>query len=1116
MFGQKRSTRLFFGICGVFFGLLTFMQAAHGEKNAEKIRIGYYENEIFQEGAAPGAVRNGYAYEYYRKLSEYTGWQYEYVYGSYAELYRMLLEGKVDLLAGLAKTEARLGIIGYPQMPMGSESYNVIKHRNDESITVSPSTISGKRVGVLSGAMVAALNKFLAEHNLNADVVEYESNQELLSAFTENDIDAMVAESEGTYDREYVDFLYTIGAAEYYSCVNIRRPDILAELNEAQEQMAVAEPNFVNSLRMKYYPSTLSSRSLSASEKDWIKQHNTLKVGYIDNYLPYSDKDRNGAATGVVRELIPLMLEKLNLSYITVSYVDFENYDDMIAAVNADEIDVAFPVGGGLFFSEENGIYQSVPVISTNSELVFKGEFNEQKEPRFAVNENNRMQYYYIRANFPNAEFVNYSSIEECLDAVAKGKVTYTTLNGMRADSMVKKRRYRELSLKQIHRYDDQSFGVKIGNEGLLKLINRSLNIIGKDRAENIAYQYVDKIYTRTPLDKILDNLWLVACAAAFLILMIIVFLLRESANTKSRMREKEAAQKELEEKNWELANNRRELIAANAKLSANAQEAKDANKAKSAFLSTMSHEIRTPINAVLGMNELILRESREPETLKYARNISGAGQALLALINDILDFSKIESGRMELVSAAYQLSSLLHDTVTIIEPRAAKKKLLFNARIDGNLPSELMGDAVRIRQIMLNILTNAVKYTPQGKIDFIVKPSSIDDDNLILEIEVTDTGIGIKEEDRQRLFADFERLDSLKNSNVEGTGLGLAITRRLIELMNGTVEVESVYGQGSTFRVRLPQKIVNSTPIGDFNEQITSETDRNVYRVDFVAPEAKVLLVDDNEMNLMVAQGLLKETQVSVTVCNSGQECLDRMSAEHYDVIFLDQMMPEMDGVETFRRSLSLENNKCRNTPVIALTANAVQGAKEMFLSEGFVDYLSKPVSGRKLEQMLKKYLPAEKISTADDNRGEIATTIDAPAPPDKTPDGTTDATPLVDRAMGLEYSGGMTELYDELIAVFCKLKDTKKAELEQEFAAQDWQNYTIHVHALKSTAKTIGCMPLSEAARALEMAGRVLRSREAADDERAEQLKFINDNHAPAMKLYDETAEAVSLMRE
>lgn len=393
------------------------------------------------------------------------------------------------------------------------------------------------------------------------------------------------------------------------------------------------------------------------------------------------------------------------------------------------------------------------------------------------------------------------------------------------------------------------------------------------------------------------------------------------------------------------------------------ADAAISAERAKSQFFARMSHEIRTPINAVLGMNEMILRESDDEKTLEYAENIKGAGRTLLAIINDILDFSKIEEGKLELIPVTYDTAASIMNVCNAMEPRAREKGLDFITDIDENLPSKLYGDDVRISQIILNLLSNAIKYTNKGYVKLVIRLIDSFDDTAKIDIRVADTGIGIKDEDKAKLFDSFERFDEDKNRNVEGTGLGMAIVSDLTKMMNTAIKLESVYGKGSVFSFQFDQKIVDKEPIGDMSEGVKSSENR-YDKVTFTAPDARVLVVDDDKVNLKVMENFLGLAGIKPDLVESGFDAIDRLKKESYDVVFLDHRMPQMDGIETLQmmKSADILHDK---TVVISLTANAGPNAKDSYIEAGFNDYLSKPVEVMELMAKLKQYLPPEKLKS-------------------------------------------------------------------------------------------------------------------------------------------------------
>jgi multi-sensor hybrid histidine kinase len=492
-------------------------------------------------------------------------------------------------------------------------------------------------------------------------------------------------------------------------------------------------------------------------------------------------------------------------------------------------------------------------------------------------------------------------------------------------------------------------------------------------------------------------------------------------------------------------------------------QEAEAANMAKSSFLANMSHEIRTPINAILGMNEMILREEKDPAIRGYAGNIQASGNSLLSIVSDVLDISKIESGKLEIIPVDYEVNSLISDCCNMAAGRAKAKELELLVECADNVPMKLCGDETHIRQIIMNLLTNAVKYTEKGTVKLIVS-GRFTDGGFVLKVDVSDTGIGIAEENLPQLFTQFQRFDLQRNRNIEGTGLGLSIVKRLCDLMSGTITARSVLGSGSTFTVELPQKVVDSTPCGGVNLNYSAGAEHE-YHHSFEAPEAKILAVDDLPVNLLVIANLLKETRIKIDTAGSGRECLDKCSQQKYDLILMDHMMPEMDGVQTFEKLHGDKSSPNFETPVIMLTANALAGMREQYMDVGFADYVSKPVRGAKLEEAIRRNLPESLIKPASPEIPAEAVSTE--------PSGFADicgAVPELNVNAALQYCCGSAELLNDLLHDFTE--NDHFSDLKAAFEEKRWEDYRRHAHSLKSTSLMIGLTGLSERARASELA--------------------------------------------
>ena len=494
-------------------------------------------------------------------------------------------------------------------------------------------------------------------------------------------------------------------------------------------------------------------------------------------------------------------------------------------------------------------------------------------------------------------------------------------------------------------------------------------------------------------------------------------------------------------------------------------QRAVNLSEAKTRFLASMSHEIRTPINSILGMNEMILRENRDPVIGEYADSVKSSGQMLLMLVNDVLDFSKIEAGKMEITNAPFKLSSLLQNVMSIVRERAVEKNLTLQTVLLNEIPDGQISDEFRIRQILINLINNAIKYTDKGSVTLLVGGQYTGDDSYMLKMTVKDTGRGIRKEDQKDLFVAFSRADIKKNRNIEGTGLGLAIVKSITDSMDGTISVQSNYGEGSEFIVDLPVTVTDRTPVSpDFEKQETQTASPNS-GCDYIAPEASILAVDDNNSNLKIVRLFLKRVRIEPDLCDSGSKAIELCRTKRYDLILLDHMMPDPDGIKTLGIIRTDEASLNRETPAVVLTANAVAGSREIYMKAGFSDYLTKPLDSSVLEQTIKEYLPEEKILQADSVQ-------------DTAPKKELSLREKLEQIEGLDYDEALhysaddEELLKDIVNIIASESGEKIDALREALSSEDWERYQIEAHAIKGLLLSIGLKDLSERAKKHEFA--------------------------------------------
>ena len=922
------------------------------------VRVGWYNADHFQEGGGT-AQKSGYSYEYLQSISNYTGWEYEYVSGGWSELYDAFLKGDIDLLAGVSYTEERSTLMNYPGHEMGFESYYIYKKAGNDAIIGSDlSTLAGKRVGtVKNNLMTKFFEAWLKESGAACEEVLFDDFQTRDEAFEAGDIDAVISVNNNVPSNSGYVPVVMVGESSYYLAVTRSRTDLVSALNRALTAINESNPYFTQSLQIKYFKNTAVNAALSPEESAWVRSHSFMRVGYIKDYIPYSGTDENGDASGIITDIFGTWKEQLGLAdKIRIEYRPYVRYTDMIAALLSGEIDAAFPIYDSIWISEQQGIVQTNDLVKSSIHLVYRGEYNEETMRVIALSELSPFQRSYIAMHYPDSEIYLAESPEECLEAVKQGKATCTFFGSGRADGLLARREYGMLNRLTLDDTIDYCIGVKKGNNVMYSLLARGISLIDKSDMTNAMYRYVEPSNEYTVSDFIQDNVGIVLSVAILIIGLIVAVAVMLAINLRKA---KEQRDKELEILRI-VTEQKEELVVARDHLQEAVEQAEQASKAKTTFLSNMSHDIRTPMNAIIGYTNLAKRNGiSEAEVQEYLDKIGSSSQHLLALINDVLEMSRIESGKMNLEPVPLNLFQVIDEAQDMFATQMQAKEIDFTADTSEVRNRWVLSDKNRLNRVLLNLLSNAYKFTPEkGNVTVTLRQTDGAPDGFgAYELKVKDSGIGMAPEFAAKIFQPFERERTSTVSGIQGTGLGMAITKSIVDLMGGTIEVVTAPGAGTEFTVRLQFELVDDSDSSKAEEGTAQE---EFAEMDF--SNMRLLLVEDIDVNREIATMILTEAGFAVETAVNGKEAIAKVAAStpgYFAAVLMDIQMPVMNGYEATQAIRALDNPALADIPIVAMTANAFSEDIKTAEKAGMNGHIAKPLDVPKMMETLADILP-------------------------------------------------------------------------------------------------------------------------------------------------------------
>ena len=932
-------------ICFIVLSVPTFAK----ENSDNVIRVGSFEetyNVVNEKGE-----RSGYGYEYLQDIAGYAGWTYKYITSDWKNCFTQLENGEIDILGGISYTDERAENMLFSDMPMGEEKYYIYTDASNMDLTAGNlDSFEGKNIGVLKDHIPEdMLNEWELKYGLHTQHVNASNTAEVMDKLSKHEIDCFVSVEESRWEESDISPVTSIGETEIYFAINPKRPDIKKALDSAMRRIKDDNPFYTDDLYRRYL-SAQSSSFLSKEESEWIGQHGAIRIGYLNQDGGISSVDPStGKLTGVITDYVDLAENCLQGQTLEFELNGYETRSELLQALQDGKIDLIFHANQNPYFAETNGFALSDTLLTLNmAAITAKDSFDENKENIVAVEKDNFVLKAYLSYNYPQWKVVEYETSDAAVKAMQKGETDCIVSNSSTVSDYLKNNKLLSAFLTK---EADVPFAIQQGEPVLLSILNKTLTSMPTTQFSGAVVSYNASSRKVTAKDFIQDNLLAVSLIVGISIFVVLCIILRSLKKSKrAEERSKKSAEQalklnqELEEKQQELQN---ALV-----------EAQSANKAKTSFLNNMSHDIRTPMNVILGYAQLMeeeLKEKELPETKEHLEKLQQSGKLLLSIINNVLDMARIESGKMELDESYGRIEDFRQSVFAVFDAEAKKKKIAFQYTMKVE-HEHVLTDVTKVKEIFVNILSNAMKYTPSGG-SVMVSLEELPCDEpgyMIVRTRISDTGIGMSQDYLTRIFEAFTREQNTTKSKIAGTGLGMSIVKKYVDLLGGTIQVESELGKGSTFTVTLKHKIADESYYG--KGQIENpETGTEILK------GRNILIAEDNDLNAEIAAAILERAGLKTERVENGVQCVNlitKMPAGTYDMILMDIQMPEMDGYEAARVIRQLPDRDKACIPIIAMTANAFEEDRKDAMAAGMNGHMAKPIQVDQLLSMLAEMI--------------------------------------------------------------------------------------------------------------------------------------------------------------